>query len=794
MFRHHLLIALRSFNKDRSSFSINIIGLSTGLACAIFVFLWVSDELGFDKFHEKEGQLYQVITNLEMDGQIFTLEDSPFLLPKAITQEFPEVEEAAAISSEFSSPEGILSYGETKHTARGLFATPNFFEVLSFTLSVGDIGQVLHDKKSIVISTDLAKTLFGSEEEALGKALDWNYQWEDGGGELTLQVSGIFEAPPKNSTLQFDYLVHFDVLIDDDKVAGNWTGHYAKTFLVLKEGTRIADFNKKISGYLASKRAQETPFTLVSFVQKFSERYLKNPYENGVQVGGRIVYIRLFILIGLFILVIACINFMNLATAQASRRIKEVGVKKTIGADRPHLIAQYLGESVLLSFFALGVALVLVWLFLPQFNVLTGKSVVLGLKWKEVLSLVAITLFTGLFAGSYPAFRLSAFKPIEVLSGKLSTSFGEFWIRKGLVIFQFTLSVIFIVGVLVINKQMEFALTKNLGYARDNIVRFELGSNNESPETFLSELGSIADVKQVSFMNGDFLDGSDNNSGWSWPGNASSGNIVFQSPRMGYGALETLGIQLTEGRTFSREHNDATGKIIINESAQKLMGLENPVGKILHQGERTQEIIGVVKDFQYGSIHKKIEPLIIRFRNFGHTIMVQITGSSEEETLAQMERLYTKHNPGHIFDYSFLDNDYQTLYSSEEKLAKLSQYFAFLAILISCLGLIGLTKFTTQKRAKEISIRKVLGASVPNLVAMLSGEFVKMVLIAVLIALPIGYWASMRWLENFGYAIELKWWFFALAGSLGVFISVLTISWRCFKSAMVNPATKLRTE
>ncbi|MEO1013264.1 MAG: ABC transporter permease, partial [Bacteroidota bacterium] len=780
--------------KHRSSFLINIIGLSTGLACAILIFLWVNDELGFDKFHEKEGQLYQVITNLEMEGQIFTLEDSPFLLPEAITEEFPEVEEAVAISAEFSSPKGIFSYGETKQTAKGLFVTPNFFEVLSFTLPIGDKTQVLQDKNSVVISRDLAKKLFGSEEQAIGKGVDWNYQWEDGGGALTLQVSGILDAPPENSTLQFDYLVHYDLLIDDDQVARYWSGHYAETFLVLNEGTRIADFDKKISGYLTSKRQREVPFTLVSFVQKFSERYLKNPYENGIQVGGRIVYIRLFVLVGLFILIIACINFMNLSTAQASRKMREVGVKKAIGAQRSQLIGQYLGESILLSFLALFVALLLVSLLLPQFNALTAKTISLALGWKEIFVLLGITLLTGFFAGSYPAFRLSAFRPVEVLRGRLKTSFGEFWVRKGLVIFQFALSVVFIVGVLVINKQMAFALTKNLGYERENIIRFELGSNIERPETFISELNSLSGVNQVSFMNGDFLEGSDNNSGWSWPGNAASESIVFQSPRMGYDALETLGIQLIAGRTFSREHNDDMGKIIINEAAQKLMGLENPIGKVLTQGDNPQEIIGVVQDFQYGSIHKKMEPLIIRFRDFGQTFMVRVTEGSEKETLAQIENLYAKYNPGYAFDYSFLDMDYQALYSSEEKLAKLSGYFAILAILISCLGLIGLAKFTAQKRAKEISIRKVLGASVPNIVAMLSREFVKMVLIAVFIALPIGYWLSTRWLENFGYAIALKWWFFALAGILTLLTSLITVGWRCYKSAIANPAKRLRME
>lgn len=793
MFKHNLLIAFRNFKKYKGSFLINIIGLSSGLACVLFILLWVKDETSFDKFHKNEDRLYQLMTNFRLNDQILTLENSPLLLSENLTKEFPEVEGVAAVGDDFCTPKGIFSDGENTQAATGIFATTNFFDIFSFQLLQGNKEQVLLDKYGLVISENLATNLFGSNLKAIGKTVDWNYEWSDGGGDAKLTVTGVFKTPPKNSTLQFDYVVHSDLLIDDDRNAGDWNGHYAKSYILLREGTDIGNFNNKIRGYLNSKRKGDFDFS--SFLQKFSERYLKQSYSNGSQVGGRIEYVNLFIIIALIILFIACINFMNLATAQSSRKMKEVGVKKAVGANRGSLVVQYLSESVLVSFMSLFVALIFVILLLPQFNALTEKSLEFTLNWLEIVGLISIVLVTGLIAGSYPALQLSSFKPVEVLKGKLPTSFGEFWMRKGLVVFQFVLSILFIIGVVVVNKQIEFTQEKNLGYEKSNVVRFTLGSNNEQPEAFLSEMKKIAGVVNVGAMNGDFLDGLDNNSGWSWNGQEANQDILFQAPRLSYNAIETLGMELVAGRTFSKERNDDFDKIIINESALELMQLENPIGKIIDKGsDQKQEIIGVVKDFQYGSIHKKIEPLIIRFREYGRDVMVRINSGTEKETLAQMEDLFAKFNPGYPFDYAFLDQDYQALYKSESRVADLSNYFGILAILISCLGLFGLAAFTAERRAKEIGIRKILGSSVMGIVTMFSSEFMKMVLVAIVIAVPLGYWSSTRWLENFGYSIDLKWWYFAIAGLIAICIAMFTVSFQAIKAATVNPVRSLRTE
>jgi len=792
MFKHLVLITIRSFKKHRSSFLINILGLSTGLACVLVIFLWVNNERSIDGFHEKGEQIYQVLNTYEPQNEKLTSEGTPLLLPEAMVAEFPEVLEATATNGDFATPEGIFSHGTNTQVAKGLFAAPNFFNVFSFELLLGDSQQVLSDKNNVVISADIAEKLFGSHENAIGKALNWNYQWDDGVEEVDVVVSGVFKDISKNSTLQFDVVAHSDLLIEADYWAGDWSGHYAKTYLVLKEGTDIEVFNKKISKFLTTKIKNREKFTL--FVQKFDQRYLKNPYENGVQAGGRIVYVRLFIIIALFILLIACINFMNLSTARASKRMKEIGVKKVLGANRRTLIIQFLGESIAMTCISLGIAFLILIFILPQFNIITGKELSLDFNLEFIASIIILVILTGFLAGSYPAFYLSRFKPASTLKGKLTPLTGEVWARKGLVVFQFSLSVIFILGVFVIRDQMNYLMQKNLGYERDNVITFQIQSNNDKPEVFLSELKKIPAVQEVSFMNGSPLIRYDNQAGYYWGRELSDKAILFDSPRIGYDVIETLGIKIKEGRSFSKEFQDDHHRIVINESAAELMNLENPIGTIIDHGDNKKEIIGVVEDFQYGSLHKKVTPLILRFRSHGRDVLLKMKTGTEKSAIAQIQKRYQEFQPGYPFDFSFLDADYEKLYKAEDRMSVLSNYFALLALLISCLGLFGLATFTAENRVKEIGIRKILGSSVFGIVKMLSSEFAKMVAIAIGIALPIGYLASSFWLEGFAHSIALKWWFFALAGLCTLFIALLTIGWQSYKSASANPVKSLRTE
>ena len=793
MFKNYFRTSWRSLIKNRQFTILNLIGLSTALACTLLIFLWVMDELSVDKFHEKDDQLYKVMYNLNLPNEILTLELSPYPIVNALVKEMPEVEYAVGTNPfmDFFAGKGVISNGDRTVKAQGIFATKDYFKIFSYRLIEGSRNEVLTNKNGVVISERLANKLFNSTKNIIGKTVKWDHRLQF---KNPLQISGVFKEPPPNSTSQFDLIFNFGLLLDADPNSSNWKSTYSETYLVLKKGTDIEKFNQKIKNFTHSKDPANKICT--SFIQKYSDKYLHGQYKNGVQEGGRIQYVKLFSIIALFTLLVACINFMNLSTAQASKRMKEIGIKKTLGANRQELIIQFLTESIFTAFVAMIIAFGLIALLLSSFNEITGKQIPLRFDINIVLSAFAIMLITGFIAGCYPAFYLSGFHPLRVLKGKLNSSLSEAWIRKGLVVFQFSMSITFIAGFFVVNKQIRFIQTKNLGFNRDNIIRFQREGNfNENPEVFLSLLKNIPGVLMASTMPGDFLDGKDRQSGFSWRGDKLDEAYMFHSPRIGYDVIETLGIQTLMGRSFSKEFKDNESKIILNEAALKLMQLQNPIGKLIKTVNEQSEIIGVVKNFQYGSLHNTIEPLIFRFRDsrMGRNVLVKIKADSEN-AIAQIENLYKKHHPGQPFDFGFLDNDYRSLYASEQRIASLSKFFAGLAIIISCLGLFGLAAFTAQKRQKEIGIRKILGATVNNIIAMLSKDFLKLVLIAFAIATPLSWLFMNQWLKDFAHRITISWWIFFIAGAFAILIAVLTVSFQAIKAAIANPVKSLRTE
>jgi ABC-type antimicrobial peptide transport system permease subunit len=574
----------------------------------------------------------------------------------------------------------------------------------------------------------------------------------------------------------------------------SWGNSDPSTYVLLKKGTNIDQFNAKIKDFVKSKDKNSYK-TL--FIRKFSDKYLYGQYKAGVRAGGRIAYIRLFAVIAMFILVIACINFMNLSTAKASRKIKDVGIRKTLGASRSTLILQYLGESVLMSFLSLILAIILIMLLLPVFNSITGKELTLYFSSKLILSIMGITLITGLIAGSYPALYISRFKPALVLKGKLKASIGELWIRKGSVVFQFTLSVISIVAVLTVYRQISFIQSKNLGYSRDNVIDFAIPLEMDSMKlvaaaSFVNELKNIPGVINAGSyyhnLNGDH----GAIGGFQWPGKDPTRDINFANLEVGNGFLETVGIKIKEGRYFSNAN--ARNEIIFNESAIKSMDLKDPIGKTVEFWGMERQIIGVTEDFNFESLYQTVKPCFFQVFPVMPNIIVKIKGGTEKQTIEQIQKSYASFNKGLPFDYKFLDEEYQALYSSENRVAALSKYFAGLAILISCMGLFGLATFTAQRRQKEIGIRKVVGASVSNVVVMLSGDFLKLVLIAVLVASPLVWWAMNDWLNSFAYRIQITADVFIIAGISILFITLLTISFQSIKAALANPVKNLRTE
>lgn len=789
MLQHNFLITLRGFKRHKTTFLINLIGLSTGLAASLLIFLWVNDERSVDTFHEKNDQLYQAMVHFELPAGTATWDYTPGPLAEAMLEEMPEVESAIRVGNHtFFKPGGVISYEENNFEVAGQYASDNFFQVMSYDLIIGDPSTAIRDKKSVVLSKSLAVNMFGSAENAMDKTVHWDNRLFD----QDFVVSGVYNDPPVNATKQFDAVINYQLLIDTDQWANAWNGSYAETYLVLKEETDIDAFNKKINTFLHYKAGDHERFTL--FVEPYSKLYLYGKYTNGVQTGGRIDNVRLFSFVALIILLIACFNFMNLATAQASKKMKEVGVKKAIGANRTTLITQFLGESLLLSIIALIISIGLINLILPQFNALIDKQLEFNLVDHLQPMLLAV-MITGLLAGSYPAFYLSGFKPVAVLKGKFINMKGEAWIRKGLVITQFTLSVIFIIGVIVINRQIEFTQTKELGYDRDNVVTFSRkGPRNPDPDPFVNELNTISGINSIANMAGGFLWGEDSGSGYSWEDGEEDDKYLFKSPKVGFNLIETMKIPLLAGRTFSKDHNDGYQQIIINEAAVKLMELEDPVGTKLGYGDEYREIIGVVKDFQYGSLFNEVEPLIFRFRNTGSQFLLRVQPGTEASTLERIEEIYKTFHPQYDFEASFLDNAYKSLYNTESKVASLSNYMALVAILISSLGLLGLAAFTAERRTKEIGIRKILGASQIVIMRLLTGSFTKTVITSVAIALPIGYFLAQSWLQNFAYSVELKWWFFAAAGLSALLIAWLTVSFQTFKSATINPVRCLRDE
>ncbi len=797
MFQHHLKIAFRNFSRNKTAFLINLIGLSTGLACALMIYLWVNDELNMDKFHEKRTQLYHIRGNLELSFDVLTLDYTPTPILKQLKEEMPEIAHIAGINDfDYQQKEGILSESEHKIETKGIYASQDFFNVFTYPLIEGDKDQVLREKNNILLSETLAQKLFATTQNIIGKSLNWEHSTY----QKDFQVAGIFEDPPVNSTKQFDFILSTEVLMEVDQYASGWNSNSVATYVILKEGTDLAAFNKKIVN-IVNKRNEGNNFasTFNLFAEKYTNQYLYGNYENGVQAGGRIAYIQLFSLIAFIILLIACINFMNLSTAQASRKMKEVGVKKTLGVTRKSLIFQFLTESILLALIALLIATQLVTISLPYFNEIADKQLELNIDVTVILGFLGITLLTGFIAGCYPAFYLSGFNPIAVLKGKLNISFGELWIRKGLVVFQFALTILFIVGLTIIHQQIELAQTKNMGYDRDNILSFEWkgnlynqfnglkeGKSNEHFYTFMDELKKLTGVVSASNMTGDLYEEIYGQTGITWTGEEAEKDVHFQSPIVGYDFIETFGIDLVEGRTFSEEHQDGYDKVVLNEAAVKFMQLENPIGQSIGLNDGS-EIIGVVKDFHYGSLRNNIEPLIFRCEQNGRNILAKIENGTERETIEQLQTLHSKFLPGYNFEFTFIDDAYQAQYEAEAKVSILSKYFAGLAILISCLGLFGLATFTAERRKKEIGIRKILGASVFGIVRMLTSDFTKTVLVAIVISLPISYLFAKNWLANFAFSIELTAWYFIIPGILVLLIAWGTVGLQTVQAARVNP-------
>ncbi len=786
MFRNYLKVALRNIWRNKVFSFINVFGLALGLACSLLIILWVSDELRYDQFHARGARLYQVMENQAWSGiEVNSTQATPGTLAPALKAEIPEVELAAKVTWE---QEDLLTVGDKANKEKGHYASPDFFRMFSFPLVQGNPATAIASPTAIVISQNLARKYFGTEDAAMGKTIRVN-------NKDNFLVTGIMRDVPENSSLKFDYVLPEKYYEKDNGWLKEWGNNGIQTFALLREGTSADKVNAKIKRMVQQHDSTTTNIEL--FLHPYTDRYLYSNFENGVVDGGRIEYVHMFSVVAVFILVIACINFMNLATARSAKRAKEVGVRKVVGAGQRLLVGQFIGEAVLIALMGMGLAVGIVLSLLPTFNTLTEKKVALSVGDPAVLLvLLGLTVFTGLLSGSYPALFLSSLQPVRVLKGTLKFSSGAVLFRKGLVVFQFAMSILLIVGTVVVFRQVQYIKSKNLGLDRENLVYVPLeGDLRKSFEPFKQELRAAPGIKTVSRASGNAMSVGSSTTSVKWKGKDPNDKILFSQMAVDYDFLETMGIGLKEGRTFARAFTTDTANYVVNEEAARRIGLKPIVGQDLTFWGKDGKIVGVIKNFHTQSLHAPIDPLILRLKpDDTYTVLVRTEAGKTTEALASVERVARKYNPAYPFEYDFADQEFERQYKSETVIGELAKYFAFLAIFISCLGLFGLSAFTAEQRTKEMGIRKVLGASVTSIVSLLSKDFLKLVALAFVIAAPLAWYAVNQWLRNFEYKVDVGWTTFALAGGLALLIALLTVSFQSIKAALTNPVKSLRSE
>jgi predicted permease len=790
MFRNYFKVAWRNLFKNKTQSFINISGLSVGVACSILIFLWVQDELAIDAFHVNGNRLFKVYEREYYTDHIDGNYDTPGLLAEELKKKIPEVEDAVMLEDQNEIT--TLKSGEKILKAEGSGASEGFFNIFSYPILQGTAISALSSITSISISEKLAKEFFGNAEQAVGKTIRYN-------NKKDYIVTAVFKDISTLSSRKFDYLISWKALQQDEPWTASWQNSGPLTFVLLKPGANASVVDKKITNFRNFySHDSSAGYHVELALQKFGDVYLYNHFENGKVAGGRIEYVFLFTVIAIFILLIACINFMNLATARSVNRAKEVGVRKVIGAERSSLIRQFIAESLLLTICATIVALMLAFLLLPIFNQVTQKQIQLPFQniffWLEI---TAILIITGLIAGSYPALYLSSFNPIKVLKGATKLSIGAVWFRKSLVVFQFVLSMILITGTIIVSRQINFIQHKNIGYDKENLLYVPLeGELSKKYQTFKDEALQMQGIKNVTYIsdNPAFMDQWTN--GVEWEGRTPNTLISFEHPVVNYDFVKTMNLKMIAGRDFSKQYPTDKDGFLLNESAVRDIRYSNPIGKDLTVNGHHGKIIGVIKDFHFRSLHETIKPMIIELsgkENYGN-ILLRTEAGKTKLAITNLEKLCHELNPAFPFTYSFADEEYQKLYTNEQVISKLSDAFSFLAIFISCLGLLGLVMFTAEQRTKEIGIRKVLGASVSNIIKLMSADFLQLVAIAILIALPLSWWAMKSWLSNYAYKIDIAWWMFALAGGIIILIAIGTICFQSVKAALTNPVKSLRSE
>jgi putative ABC transport system permease protein len=778
MFKNYLKIALRSIRKHKGYSLINILGLAMGMASCILIMLWVQHELSYDRFHKNRDFIYRIYQDYHHAGGISQFSNVPQPVSPEIQNTVVEVEYA----TRFLDGDFTLKYEDKLFTEDNVrFIDPAFFRMFSFSFVRGETESALIDPYSIILTEATAEKYFGNEDP-IGKILTADSQDQ-------MKVTGVIKDVPENSFLQFNFLVPYSYLEAIEYDVNNWNSHNCQVYVLLDKNVASEQVEEKIYGMIKKHTPDDESYLRLQPLKRV------RLYTLGGEMGT-IKYVYIFSLIALFILVIACINFMNLATARSTKRAREVGLRKVVGARRIQIIRQFLGESIVLTVCALGFSLLFVEILLPLFNTLSGKNLSLDIFGNITISisLLGIALFTGFLSGCYPALFLSSFLPGKVLKSTYRSRGSSSVLRKILVVFQFSLSIFLIITTAVIYSQLQYIQSKDLGFKKENLIYASI--NERIRDNFDAIKNEILHNPHILNMTRTFQLPSYNrySAPVEWEGKTPDQNIAFNISLVDPDYLDTLNLELVQGRNFSEEFSTDTSNYMLNEEAVKQMGLESPIGKWLEFGEKG-EIIGVVKNYHYMPFTYEIQPLILYYNpSYYRYTMLRISGNDIPQTLGFLENIWSKFAPEFPFEYHFLDEDYEQIYRTEQRLGVLFRYFSFLAIFISCLGLFGLASFMAEQRTKEIGIRKVLGATVSSVTLLLSREYTKWVLLANIIAWPVAYLAMRKWLQGFAYRVDMSVLTFILAGLLTLFIALLTVSYQAIKTAVANPVETLRYE
>lgn len=791
MFKSYIKIAIRNMRRHKAFSVINIAGLAIGMACSMLIFLWVQDELSYDRFHEDVDDIYRVVREVNQSGQVHHTVYTSWELCRTLREEFSEVKTAAAVNGR---PRVLFKHGEKAFYEDGLMqADISFFQTLTFPFLAGDPQTALLRGDAIVITENIAQKYFG-DEDPLGQTLNWN-NWVD------LKVTGVIKNIPRNSHIHFDLVINTEGMRNSWPQGLMWETKIFRSYVKLSKTVDPEEFGRNLTETVDQKYPGHSQFKDRFYLQPLKQAHL---YKVGG--GGAIKYVYIFSLIALFVLFIACINYMNLATARSASRAKEVGLRKVVGSNQKQLAKQFFGESLFFVFTAYLLSLGLARLFLPVFNQIAGKTwMVMGwLDFRFILSSLAIVLFTGMIAGSYPALYLSTFTAVQALKGHMLAGLKGAAFRRILVVTQFTLSIGLIISTFLVHRQLDYLRNRELGFNKENIVYFpmkdNIGRNYQAIKTRLLQNPNIVSVSAK-----DRLPTRPFDIGLiDWEGKDPEQKLEVEIPWVDFDYFETLNMELLAGRDFSRDFAaDIRESVIVNEEAVKRMGLNFPLGKrITFQSGQSAAIIGVVKNAHFRSRQYEVVPelyrLIPNFNNgelnlFGVVIM-KLQARDISAGVSAAEDIWASVNPNYPFEYHFLNVEVDAFYRSEMSMRTISDYFSVLAVLISCLGLFGLASFMAERRTKEIGMRKVLGASLGNIVRLLSREFLKWIVIANLIAWPAAYVAMRTWLQNYAYRVGIDWWIFLLSGILALLIAFLTVSYQAIKSARSNPVEALRYE